>query len=72
MEKHTVHINESNKILTTKELKIVHINCDSGRHDVSLSQININAQLQCIEENNNLACVLVLFQRFRQDPNSLV
>ena len=72
MEKHTVHKDESNKILSAKELKIFHINCDSGRHDVSLDQVNINAQLRCVEENNNLAYVLVLFQRFRHGPHSYV
>jgi hypothetical protein len=36
VEEHTIHKDESNKILPTKELEIVHINCDSRWHDVSL------------------------------------
>jgi hypothetical protein len=45
MEEYAIHKDESNEILPNKELKIVHINCDSRRHDVSLGQVNINAQL---------------------------
>jgi hypothetical protein len=48
MEEYAIHKDESNEILPSKELKVVHINCDSRWHDVSLGQVNINAQLCCV------------------------